>query len=152
MKKFLILFIVISISISGLYSQNKTVKGRVISNFFDIMTIVSIRINDTVEVGTPDKNGFFQIEIPISENKISFMGPGIYPSTIGLLDSCDKIEIVIMLNGSSDFISLKRAERKRRKRFKKIPKIHKEAYKRGLFETEYPCYNRKFESFYLRKK
>lgn len=41
------------------------------------------------------------------------------PTTIELIDKCDKIEIVMMYTYTDDFITLKRAERKREKRYKK---------------------------------
>ncbi len=151
MKKLLIILIVISVLASSLYSQNKTIKGRVISDQFDILIGVSILINDSVEVGRTDLNGFFQIDIPVSEKKILFMDVGLDPTTIELVDKCDKIEVVMMLTGTYDFITLKRAERKREKRYKKLPEIHKQAFEKGIFETENACYNRKFEPYFLKK-
>ena len=151
MKKLLILFIVISISMCSLYSQTKTIKGRVISEYFEILPAVSIMINDTVEVGRTDINGFFQIDIPISEKKILFVFVGMEPTTIELVDTCDKIEVVMMADYIYDFITLKRAERKRKKRYKKLPEIHKQAFEKGIFETEHACYNREFEPFYLQE-
>lgn len=150
MKKLLILLIVISVSMCSLYSQNKTIKGRVISEFFEIMPGVSIMINDTVEAGRTDLNGFFQIDIPVSEKIILFGSVGLDPTTIELVDKCDKIEVVMMLSSSYDFITLKHADKKRGKRYKKLPEIHKQAFEKGIFETEYACYNRKFEPFYQR--
>jgi len=152
MKKFLIICIVLSVSICSLYSQNKTIKGRVISNQFDILRGVPIMINDTVEVGRTDLNGFFQIDIPISVKKILFGSVGLDPTTIELVDKCDKIEVVIMLSSTYDFITLKHAERKREKRYKKLPEIHKQAFEKGIFETDKACYIRKFESYFLQKK
>lgn len=151
MKKLLILFIVISISMCSLYSQTKTIKGKVISEYFEILPAVSIMINDTVEVGRTDINGFFQIDIPISEKKILFVFVGMEPTAIDLVDTCDKIEVVMMADYIYDFITLKRAERKRKKRYKKLPEIHKQAFEESIFETEYACYNREFESFYLQE-
>jgi len=107
-------------------------------------------INDTIEVGRTDLNGFFQIDIPVSEKKILFMFVGLDPTTIELVDKCDKIEVVMMLSSSYDFITLKQADRKREKRYKKLPEIHKQAFEKGIFETEYACYNREFEPFYQR--
>ncbi|HLP71816.1 MAG TPA: hypothetical protein VK155_02865 [Bacteroidales bacterium] len=51
-----------------LHGQSQIITGRVISEDFETMPGVSVTINDTVEVGRTDLNGFFQIEIPISEN------------------------------------------------------------------------------------
>ena len=149
MRKLLILFIVISVSISSVYSQNNTIKGKVISDQFDILPGVFIMINDTVKVGTTDLDGFFKLDIPTSVKKISFKYVGVDPTTIEFLDKCDKIEVVIMLTSTYDFITLKRAERKRKKRYKKLPEIHKQAFEKGIFETEYACYKREFEPYFL---
>ena len=152
MKRLLIIFIVLNFSTSGLCSQNKSIKGRVIDNNLETLPYVSIFIKDTVEVGKTDLNGYFQIDIPVCEKKISFEMVGLDKATIEIVDNCDKIEVVMMLSGTYDFISLKRAERKREKRYKRLPEIHKQAFDKGIFETEQACYNREFEPFYLDKK
>jgi hypothetical protein len=151
MKKLLIIFISLGVSTSSLYSQNKTIKGRVISDNFETLPGVAIMIKDTVEVGKTDINGFFQIDIPISEIKILFSFLGLESTTIELEEKCDRVEVVMMYLYTYDFITLKRAEKKRKKRYKKLPEIHKQAFEKSIFETEYGCYNRKFESFYLQE-
>ena len=149
MRKFLILFIVFSVSTSSLYSQHKTVKGRVITDQLETMPGVLIRINDTIEVGTTDLDGFFQFEIPASVRKISFRYVGVDPTSIELSEECDKTEVIMMLTGTDDFMTLKRAERKRKKRYKKLPEIHRKAFENGIFETAKACFNREFEPYYL---
>jgi len=152
MKKVLMTFIALSVSMCSLYSQQyKTIKGRVISECFETIPGVSITINDTVEVGRTDLNGFFQIDIPVSEKRISFGSVGLYPTTIEFVDNCDKIEVVMMLSCTDDFITLKCAERIRNKRYKKLPEIHKQAFEKGIFETEYACYKCEFKPFYLQE-
>ena len=107
MKKLLILVIVFSISICNLYSQYKTIKGRVIDNNLETLPYVSIVINDTAEVGRTDLNGFFQIDIPNSVKKILLRSVGLDPTTIELVDKCNEVEVVMMLSGTYDFITLK---------------------------------------------
>src|SRR5690242_7034209 len=96
MKKLIITFIVIAVSTCNLYSQNKTIKGRVIDDNLETLPYVSIVIDDTVNVGRTDLNGFFQIDIPVSVKKISFRAVGLDPATIELGDKCDEVEIVMM--------------------------------------------------------
>lgn len=151
MKKLLIIFIVLGVSTSSLYSQNKTIQGRVITDDLETMPGVSIMINDTVEVGRTDLKGFFQVNIPVCEKKILFGSVGLYPTTIELVDKCDKIEVVMMLSGARESISLRRADRQRKKRYKKLPEIHKQAFEKNIFETEHACYKREFEPFYLQE-
>jgi len=140
MKNILIIFIVLSVSTYSLYSQNKTIKGRVISDQLETIPGVLIIINDTIEVGKTDINGFFQINIPVSEKKILFRYVGLEPTTIELLDKYDEVEVVMMLSGTYDFITLKKVDRLRMKRFKKLPKLHKEAFEKGIFKTDKACY------------
>ena len=151
MKKLLILVIVIGISMFNLYSQNKTIKGRVIDDNLETLAYVSIVINDAVEVGRTDLNGFFQIDIPVSVKKLLFSTVGIELASIELVDKCDEVEVVMMLSSTYDFITLKKVDRLRMKRFKKLPELHKEAFEKGIFKSEYACYNREFEFHYMKK-
>ena len=148
MKKLLIFLIVFIALVDSLYSQNKTIKGRVLSEHLDIMTGTSIMISDSVEVGRAGLDGFFEIEIPTSVNKITFRFLGVEPTTIELVDECH-VEVILMLSSSYDFISPKRAERNRKKRYKKLSEIHKQAFEKGIFKIECACYKREFEPFYL---
>lgn len=152
MKKFLILAIIIGTSMCNLYSQNKTIKGRVIDDNLETLPYMSIVINDTVEVGKTDLNGFFQIDIPVSVKKILLRFVGLDPASIELVDKCNEVEVVMMLTGTYDFITLRHADRKREKRYRKLPEIHKLAFEKGIFKTESACYIRKFESYFLQKK
>lgn len=152
MKKLLIICLVFSVSTSSLYSQNKIIKGRVASNQFDILNGVSITINDTVEVGRTDLNGFFQINVPVSERKILFRGVGLEPAIIEIVDTCNDLEIVMLLSSTDDFITLRKADRLRKKRFKKIPELHKEAFDKGIFKTAKACYVQEFIPYYKKER
>ena len=152
MKKLLIIFIVLSVSTCSLYSQNKTIKGRVIDDNLETLPYVSIVINDTVEVGRTDLNGFFQIYIPVSEKKILFRCVGLEPTTIELIDNCNEVEVVMMLSGTYDFITLKKVDRLLMKRFKKLPELHKEAFEKGIFNTDKACYKQEFIPYYKKKQ
>ncbi|WP_192822827.1 hypothetical protein [Rufibacter sp. LB8] len=151
MKEILILFLVLVFSTSNIYSQNKTVKGRVIDNRMVTLPYVSIVINDTVKIGRTDLNGFFQIEIPDTVKKISFITVGIDLASVELIDKCNEVEVVMMLSGTYDFISLKKVDKLRMKSFKKLPEIHKGAFEKGLFKTDKACYTRDFINNYKKK-
>ena len=152
MKKILIIFIVLSVSTCSLYSQNKTIKGRIISDQLETIPGVLIIINDTIEVGKTDINGFFQIDIPDSEKKILFRYIGLEPTTIELVDKCDEVEVIMMLSGTYDFITLKKVDRFRMKRFKKLPELHKEAFEKGIFKTDEAFYTQEFIPYYKKKQ
>jgi len=152
MKKLLIIFIVLSVSTCSLYSQNKSIKGRVIDDNLETLPYVSIKINDTVEVGRTDLNGFFQIDTPISVKKLLFSTVGIELTSIELVDKCDEVEVVMMLSSTYDFVTLKKVDRLRMKRFKKLPELHKEAFERGIFKTDTACYTQEFIPYYKKKQ
>lgn len=152
MKKLIIIFIVFGVSTSSLYSQNKTIKGRIISELFDIMSGVSIRINDTVDVGRTDLNGFFQINIPAPTEKILFGSVGIEPAIIELADTCNEVDVVMMLSNTYDFKTPKKVDRLRMKRFKKLPALHKEAFTKGVFKSDTACYIQEFIPYYKKKR
>ena len=152
MKKLLITFLVFSISTGVLYSQNKTIKGRVIDNhFLDTLAYVAIIINDTVEVGRTDLNGVYQIDIPILVNKILFRSVGMEPAIIELADTCNEVEVVMMFSGTYDFKTLKKVDKLRMKKFKKLPALHKEAFAKGIFKTDKACYTQEFIPSYKKK-
>jgi len=96
-------------------------------------------INDTVEVGKTDTNGFFRIEIPVSVKKILFSTVGVELASTELADKCDEVEVVMMLRCTCDFMTLKKADRLRMKRFEKLPELHKKAFVKGIFKTEKAC-------------
>ena len=151
MKKLLLVLIVFNISMCYVHSQKKTVQGRVITDQFDIALGVSIMINDTVKVGVTDMDGYFKLDIPKGNKKITFKDIGLYPTTIELEDRCNKLEVIVITSGARKSISLKRADRQLKRRFKKLPEIHRQAFKKKLFETKYACYEREFKTFYVNK-
>jgi CarboxypepD_reg-like domain len=153
MKKLVITFIAIVVSACSLYSQNKTIRGRVIDNhLLDTLAYVAIIINDTVQVGRTDLNGFFQIEIPVSEKKILFRSVGMEPATIELANTCDEVEVIMMFSRIYDFKTLKKVDRLRMKKFKKLPELHKEAFAKGIFKTDKACYTQEFIPSYKKKQ
>jgi hypothetical protein len=151
MKKLFIICIVLCVSTSILYAQNKTIKGKVVDTNLETLPYVSIVINDTIKVGKTDVNGFFQIAIPVSVEKISFESVGLDPATVKLIDKCDEIEVVMMLRGTYDFITPKRVDELRMKTFRKLPKLHKEAFEKGIFKTDKACYTQEFIAYYKKQ-
>lgn len=152
MNKLIFIFVVLCVSNCNLYSQNKTIKGRTITDQFETMSFVSIMINDTIEVGKTDLNGFFQIDVPVSEKQIIFRSIGLEPAIIELVDTCNEVEVVMMLSGTYDFKTPKEVDRLRKKRFKKLPELHKEAFAKGIFKTDKVCYIQEFIPYYKGKQ
>jgi hypothetical protein len=152
MKRLAIAFFVFIVSACSVYAQHKLVKGRVISDQFDILIGIPIMIDDTVEVGKTDLDGFFHINVPNSVKELMFVYVGLNPTPVVLFDNCVDIEVVMMLTGTYDFMSLKKADKLRMKRFKNLPEIHREAFLKGIFKTEEACYTQVFVPFFEKKE
>jgi hypothetical protein len=152
LKKLIITFIAIVVSTCNLYSQKKTIKGRVISEDFEAVPIVSIIINDTVKVAQTGLDGFFQINIPLYEKKILLQAVGFELTKIELANTCDQVEVIMLFSSTYDFKTLKKIDRLRMKKFKKLPGLHKIAFAKGLFKTDKPCYIQEFIPDYKKKK
>jgi len=144
MNKLLILCLLYGFSLNGIYAQSRIIKGVIINDYLENMPGVSITIDDTVEVGGTDLNGVFQISIPASVKKLSFGAVGLEVTSIELADECSEVELVMMLRSTYDFMTLKKVDRLRIKRFRNLPKLHKEAFEKGIFKTDKGCYTREF--------
>ena len=151
-KDLFFLLVIYAFTTYGIYSQNRIINGRVIADDLDILPGVTVIVNDTTEVGRTDLNGFFQVNIPADQEQLLFTGIGLDQMTIHLEEGCDRIEVVMMISASYDFITLKQADRKRKKEFKKLHEVHKKAFEKGIFETASACYTRKFEPYVLNKR
>ena len=66
---------------------------------------------------------------------------------IRLKKDCDTIEVVLMYDVIYDFITSRKIDRLRKKRYNKLPSIHSEALKNGLFKNKNICYDRNFEAY-----
>lgn len=115
-----------------------------ISEDYETVPGALIVTNDTIEVGATDLDGFFQIEIPLTVQRISFDLVGIERAVIELADNCNEIEVVMMLSGTYDFMTPKKVDKLRLKRFKKLPEIHRKAFEKGILKTDKACYIHEF--------
>ncbi|MVO09474.1 hypothetical protein GOQ30_09925 [Flavobacterium sp. TP390] len=147
MKKILIILL-FKIAIGCVFAQNKTITGRIISDSFDPLSEVSLMTQDSVQIGKTNKNGFFEIEIPLSEKNILFATASVEPTTIQLLNDCTTVEVILFLSGSYDFMLVKKVNRIKKQKFRQLQKKHREAFEKGIFETEQPCYERNFIPFF----
>lgn len=144
MRKLAIVLIKIFFVTTSLYSQTRVVKGKAVANDFDILPGVLIFINDTTEVGRTTLDGTFVVHIPVTEYKLHFKYPGADEAIILLTEGCSEIEVILLLSGTYDFISLRKVDRLRIKLHRKLPLLHGKAYESGLFKTHKPCYTRIF--------
>jgi hypothetical protein len=135
-------------STGSLYAQNNIIRGRVINNYLETLPYVSIAISDTIEVGKTDLNGFFKINIPDSVKRISFRAVGADLASVEIAHKCTEIEVIMISSSTYDFMTPRKVEKLQLKKFKKLPKIHEQAFKKGLFKIDKACYRREYTPFY----
>ncbi len=150
MNKFIIL--VLTISISNLFAQNKTIRGRIIGEDLEALPYCSIYLNGNEVFDKSDKDGYFQIEFPVTVKNIKFGCVGFELANIIFDDNCKEMEVIMISDVNYDFITLKKVDRLRMRMYKKLPKIRKEAYLKGLFKSEKHCYLQEFVPYYKKGK
>jgi CarboxypepD_reg-like domain len=128
--------------------QTRTITGKVIDEF-EMTTVPQVRIQnrDTVELGTTDIKGNFKIELPAGTDQLMFSFLGFEWTTVKVPNNCDNLEIIMMLDGTYDFMTKKTVNRKRYKRFKKLNDRHQEAFEKGIFKSKAPCVTYTFNKY-----
>lgn len=129
-----------------LYGQTRTIVGRVLSEDLETLPVVEIHLMDTLLLGKTDFEGRFKIQIPQDAYKLIFSFIGMEWTTIQLNKTCDTNEVIMMYDGTYDFMSPEKIDKLRLKRFKKLSGLHLQAHKKGLFLEPSACYTRIFES------
>jgi hypothetical protein len=144
--KAIIIVIAILFSFSNLLTaQTRTIYGRVIGEDGEVAIGDRIQNKDTLLLGTTGIDGRFKIGIPQNTQTLLLFSLGLEPTTIKLNGDCDTLEIVMMNYNTYDFMSSRKIDRLRLERFNKLPEVHLQAYKKGIFTKESVCYSREFE-------
>lgn len=102
---------------------------------------------DTTEIGKSDWNGYFKIEVPKNTEKLIFAGLGYEWTKISLPTNCENLEIILLNDVLYHYKSHRKIDRLRKKRFDKITELHSQAYSKGFFKTEKPCFEQEFEFY-----
>lgn len=148
MKKTIIAIIIFFSCVCSLYPQNRIIQGKIIDPDFETIVGVFIVINDSVCVGKSKLDGSFQVEIPSFVSKLSFCGPSYEQAYLQIDDSCNFIEL-IMIEDPFYHMSYRKINRYRMKKYKQLPKLHKEAYEKGIFQSPNACYVQEFHKYQL---
>lgn len=143
MKHFYSAFFLIFLNFN-LIAQARTISGKVISENFEIMAGAIIMDKDSLTIGNCDLDGRFEIKIPKSTNRILINWVGTEWSTINLKPNCENVEVILMWAAIYDFITIDEINRLRLKRFKKLKRLHKKAFEKGIFTTKEACYGQQF--------
>ena len=124
--------------------QTRAITGKVIDE--DLITIPDVRVqnSDKLRLGTTDINGNFKIELPLGTNELLLSFIGMEWTSIKVPMDCDNIEIIMLVDGTYDYMSNKKVDKERKKIFDEIPKLHSKAVTKGIFDNKSPCYTREF--------
>jgi len=140
-----LLSIILLFIVPSIYGQ-RIIKGRVINQSLDILPYVGVVVNDSIDVGTTDLQGYFEVNVPANTKSLDFKAITFERATIFIDENCSYLEVVMLHSGYSETISSgKELDRVRKKRFDKLPVLYAEAFKKGIFKNDAPCYKQTFQ-------
>lgn len=126
---------------SVVYSQTRTITGKIIDQSFLPISGANIFTSDTALLGKTDSAGNFSISLPSSTNFLRIAAVGLEWKFIQLHNDCNQIDVVLLYQSSYDFMTLQEVDRLRKKEFKKMPKLHAKGFEKGILSTRKPCYD-----------
>ena len=144
-KYIITIFLMVFSAINTIYSQNRVFQGKVIDEYdFEPLPYADIIINDSIKIGRTGLDGCFQFETSLSVKKLSFRYAGMENAELRLSENCNLIELIMIYWPHRCFMSLRKINKDRRKHYKNLPKLHKEAYEKGIFQLPEACYTQEF--------
>ena len=150
MYKHVFTILIVFSSINAIYSQNRAIQGKVIYdnyNDFDPIPYADIIINDSIKIGRTGIDGCFQFETSLPVNKLTISSVGVEDADLIISDNCNNIELIMISLPHRCFMSLRKINKERRKIYKNLPRLHKEAYEKGIFQSPDVCYIQEFYEF-----
>ena len=121
-------------------AQERIISGKVIGQELIEYPGVLVMTSDSKVLDTTDFNGNFRFKYSEEIKSIKFVFPMLQQEEVKLTDSCDHLEVILPDEWIYDFVSIKRAERKKKRDRKRIlPKLYAEAYEKGIFKNEKSC-------------
>jgi sulfur relay (sulfurtransferase) DsrF/TusC family protein len=125
----------------------KTLTGRIFNEDLEALPEAKIYDQDTTLLGVTDNNGYFEINITIETKKILVSWIGYELTTITISDTCQHIDVILIVDAIYDIKSHRKIDRLRKREYDKLPSLYKMAYNKGLFISETPCYKRDFKPY-----
>ena len=146
MIKYFLVFFMLFLSYNFVYSQNRVISGMVVDDSPELYPIigVSMIINDSINITETGVDGSFQFETSLPVYKLSFSLVNYERVDLMLLEKCNIVDVVMITDATYDFMSYRKINKERRKKYKELPKLHKKAYEKGVFQSLEPCYTREF--------
>ncbi len=125
-------------------AQSRNLTGTVIDEELERMPYIIIYDQDTVPIGKTDSMGNFEIILPQSSPKLVFGYVGMEWEIISVPDDCEHLEVIMLLCCKYGYRSHRKIDRLRKRQFDNRMELHVEAFKRGLFNAERPCFSYTF--------
>lgn len=153
MIKHLLSFLLVLSSIQMIYSQNRVIQGKVIDDLdLEPIMYADIFVNDSIKVGRTGMDGCFLFETRLPVNKLSFWSWGTEQADLFLSVYCNYIELIMITDFTYDFMSFRKINKIRKKIYKNLPRLHKEAYEKGIFQSPDVCYIQDFRKMCIMEK
>jgi hypothetical protein len=120
--------------------QERIITGKVVGQDLTEFPGVIIMTSNLKAIDTTDFNGNFNFKFSKNTQKIMLVFPMTQLEEIEITKNCNRIEIILFEEWIYDFVSLKRAKRKKERDRKRIlPKLYTKAYEKGIFKNEKSC-------------
>ena len=142
MKNITLFMALFSICAISKAQEKLTISGCFINENFETLPYVEIFYSDSVLLGETDVNGHINIELPDDVERLKIVYTGYITTEIELAPDCSNLDMILLRHHTYDFTPIRIVERKERMRLKKLPRLHKKAYKTGLFQSKNQCYRR----------
>ena len=121
------------------FGQERIVSGKILDEDLLVIPGAIILCNSKI-IAKTDLNGNFEFKMIPAINKIEIANVGYQTEEINIIENCNHLEVILLLEGTYDFISLKSVKRKKARHRKKVlPNLYKEAYEKKLFTNEKSC-------------
>ena len=129
-------------------SQSRIFQGKVIDDLYlEPVIFADIFVNDSIKVGRTGLDGCFQFETSLPVKKLIFTDADKENAELQLSENCNYIELIMVSWPYRCFMSLRKINKERRKLYKNLPRLHKEAYEKGIFQSPDVCYIQEFYEF-----
>ena len=133
---FLILFVKINA-----FGQTRLITGKIITSDFYPNYQANIYDTDSTLLVTADANGDFKINIPIGTKSLIVRAVMMEQKHIVVPINCNHLEIIMITSGSYDYMPAHKIDLLRKKEFKKLPRLFLDAFNKGIFKSNKPCYD-----------
>ena len=143
--KYVLTLSMVLFSVNSIYSQSRMFQGMVIDDLdLEPVIFAEIFVNDSIKIGRTGMDGCFQFETSLPIKKLTFTSAGMEDAILRLSEKCNHIELIMISWPHRCFMSLRKIDKERRKIYKNLPKLHNEAYEKGIFQSPEACYTQEY--------